>query len=117
MPSHSFFQPHGRSTLPITPSETLSSTPESRLGTPSSVSTSTNNASTPTHEREVPTPSQCNFPIQWDKIRYERKPLPSIRYRQPHKRTLNSKAQSSAIYKHGAQLTTNGDNKFWLCKY
>ena len=43
--------------------------------------------------------------------------MPSIRYRQPHKRTLNSKAQSSAIYKHGAQLTTDGDNKFWLCKY
>ena len=43
--------------------------------------------------------------------------MPSIRYRQPHKRTLNSKIQSSAIYKHGAQLTTDGDNKYWLCKY
>lgn len=121
MSSHSFFQPRGRSTrssLPKTPSEPPSSTSESRLGTPSSVSTPTHEASTPTtRERELPTSTQCTFHIEWDKIRYERKPLPLIRYRQPHKRTLNSKAQSSAIYKHGAQLTTDGDNKFWLCKY
>lgn len=57
------------------------------------------------------------FPIKWDSIRYDGKPLPSIRYRQPHKRTLNSKLQPSAIYRHGAQLTTDGDNKYWLCKY
>ncbi|KAM4056522.1 transposase-like protein [Hirsutella rhossiliensis] len=30
---------------------------------------------------------------------------------------MNSKAQPSIIYKHGAQLTTDGDNKYWLCKY
>ncbi|KJZ68356.1 hypothetical protein HIM_12251 [Hirsutella minnesotensis 3608] len=30
---------------------------------------------------------------------------------------MNSKAQPSTIYKHGAQLTTDGDNKYWLCKY
>ena len=43
--------------------------------------------------------------------------MPSIRYRQPHKRVINSKSQPSAIYRHGAQLTTDGDNKYWLCKY
>ncbi|RKK14012.1 hypothetical protein BFJ66_g18177 [Fusarium oxysporum f. sp. cepae] len=61
--------------------------------------------------------SQCLFPIDWDKIRYDRKPVPSIRYRQPHKRVINSKSQPSAIYRHGAQLTTDGNNKYWLCKY
>lgn len=103
--------------MPSTPSESHSYTPESRLGTPSSVST--NNASTrpATHEREAPTSTQCSFSIEWDKIRYERKALPSIRYRQPHKRAINSRTQPSSIYKHGAQLTTDGENKFWLCKY
>jgi hypothetical protein len=43
--------------------------------------------------------------------------MPSIRYRQPHKRAINSKSQPSAIYRHGAQLTTDGHNKYWLCKY
>ncbi|KAF6514239.1 hypothetical protein HZS61_006495 [Fusarium oxysporum f. sp. conglutinans] len=105
-----------------TPSEPLGSTLPS---TPTSVSTPTDilvlddGASTPTiaDERQIPTSSQCVFPINWDKIRYNGKPVPSIRYRQPHKRTLNSKLQPSAIYKHGAQLTTDGDNKYWLCKY
>jgi hypothetical protein len=123
MPSYPFFQPHGkirRATPPRTPSEPLSSALSS---TPSSVLTPTDipndGASTPTvaHERVVPKSSQCLFPIDWDKISYERKPLPSIRYRQPHKRALNSKIQPSAIYNHGAQLTTDGDNKYWLCKY
>ncbi|KAF6518454.1 hypothetical protein HZS61_002532 [Fusarium oxysporum f. sp. conglutinans] len=107
---------------PQTPSEPLGSTLPS---TPTSVSTPTDilvlddGASTPTiaDERQIPTSSQCVFPINWDKIRYNGKPVPSIRYRQPHKRTLNSKLQPSAIYKHGAQLTTDGDNKYWLCKY
>jgi hypothetical protein len=73
--------------------------------------------STLSDERGVPDASQCSFPIDWDKIRYNRKPVPSIRYRQPHKRAINSKSQPSAIYRHGAQLTTDGNNKFWLCKY
>lgn len=117
MSPHSFFQPRGSSIyspLPKTPSETprfLSGNhaeiPSSGTSTPGSV----------TSERGVPTSTQCTFPIEWDKIRYDRKPLPSIRYRQPHKRALNTKTQSSMIYKHGAQLTTDGDNKFWLCKY
>ncbi|KAJ0127615.1 hypothetical protein HZ326_29283, partial [Fusarium oxysporum f. sp. albedinis] len=125
MSAHSFFRPHRRirkSTPPRTPSEPLGSTLPS---TPTSVSTPTDilvlddGASTPTiaDERQIPTSSQCVFPINWDKIRYDGKPVPSIRYRQPHKRTLNSKLQPSAIYKHGAQLTTDGDNKYWLCKY
>ncbi|RYC78366.1 hypothetical protein BFJ63_vAg18757 [Fusarium oxysporum f. sp. narcissi] len=125
MSAHSFFRPHRRirkSTPPRTPSEPLGSTLPS---TPTSVSTPTDilvlddGASTPTiaDERQIPTSSQCVFPINWDKIRYNGKPVPSIRYRQPHKRTLNSKLQPSAIYKHGAQLTTDGDNKYWLCKY
>ncbi|KAG6999750.1 Transposon Tf2-6 polyprotein [Fusarium oxysporum f. sp. conglutinans] len=125
MSAHSFFRPHRRirkPTPPRTPSEPLGSTLPS---TPTSVSTPTDilvlddGASTPTiaDERQIPTSSQCVFPINWDKIRYNGKPVPSIRYRQPHKRTLNSKLQPSAIYKHGAQLTTDGDNKYWLCKY
>lgn len=122
MSTHSFFRPYGmigRSTPPTTPSESLA--PPS--STTSSVSTPTktldDEAPTPSiaDERRLPKSSQCVFPIKWDSIRYDGKPLPSIRYRQPHKRTLNSKLQPSAIYKHGAQLTTDGDNKYWLCKY
>lgn len=71
----------------------------------------------PPMKERYPHPLNAFFLFNGTKIRYERKPLPSIRYRQPHKRALNSKAQSSAIYKHGTQLTTNGDSKFWLCKY
>jgi hypothetical protein len=67
-------------------------------------------------ERQPPKSSQCEFPIQWDKITFQRKNMPTIRYRQPHKRTLNTKSKPSAIYKYGAQLTTDGENKFWLCK-
>ncbi|KAJ0122866.1 hypothetical protein HZ326_31551 [Fusarium oxysporum f. sp. albedinis] len=106
MSAHSFFRPHRRirkSTPPRTPSEPLGSTLPS---TPTSVSTPTDilvlddGASTPTiaDERQIPTSSQCVFPINWDKIRYDGKPVPSIRYRQPHKRTLNSKLQPTAIY-------------------
>ena len=73
--------------------------------------------SSSSQEREAPKASQCLFPIEWDKIRYDRKPMPSIRYRQPHKRTINSRSQPSSIYRHGAQLTTDGENKYWLCKY
>ena len=122
MSTHPFFQPYGmigRSTPPTTASEPLA--PLS--STPSSVSTPTKTpdggASTPSidDERQVPKSSQCHFAIKWDDIRHDGKSLPLIRYRQPHKRTLNSKLQPSAIYKHGAQLTTDGDNKYWLCKY
>ncbi|KAJ3454214.1 hypothetical protein MRS44_018108 [Fusarium solani] len=41
----------------------------------------------------MPDASQCSFPIDWDKIRYNKKLVPSIRYRQPHKRAINSKSQ------------------------
>lgn len=123
MPSYPMFQPRGRfgkATPPRTPSEPIDSTQSS---TPSSVSTPTSvplhgaSPATVSHEREVPKASQCHFPVEWDKIRYDGKPVPSIRYRQPHKRTINSKSQPSAIYRHGAQLTADGDNKYWLCKY
>lgn len=123
MSSHPFFRSHGRleeTTPPRTPSESLG---PSRSSTPVSASTRTNVAndenprSTPSDERGMPDASQCLFPINWDKIRYDRKPVPSIRYRQPHKRVINSKSQPSAIYRHGAQLTTDGNNKYWLCKY
>ncbi|KAM0664395.1 hypothetical protein ACQRIU_006977 [Beauveria bassiana] len=56
--------------------------------------------SSSSQEREAPKASQCLFPIEWDKIRYDRKPMPSIRYRQPHKRTINSRSQPSSIYRH-----------------
>ncbi|KAG6978212.1 putative MFS-type transporter [Fusarium oxysporum f. sp. conglutinans] len=103
-----------------TPSESLG---PAQSSTPSSASTQTNvpndkpSPSRLSDERGAPDASQCPFPIDWDKIRYNRKPVPSIRYRQPHKRAINSKSQPSAIYRHGAQLTTDGNNKFWLCKY
>lgn len=110
-----------------TPHTTHSESPSESLdplsSTPSLVSSPTkpldDGPSTPStaDERQAPGTSQCVFPIKWESIRYDGKPLPSIRYRQPHKRTLNSKLQPSAIYKHGAQLTTDGDNKYWLCKY
>ncbi|KAG6989632.1 putative AC transposase [Fusarium oxysporum f. sp. conglutinans] len=120
MSSHPFFRSHGRleeATPPRTPSESLG---PSRPSTPVSASTRTNDEtsrSTPSDERGMSDASQCLFPIDWDKIRYDRKPVPSIRYRQPHKRVINSKSQPSAIYRHGAQLTTDGNNKYWLCKY
>lgn len=110
----------GKATTPRTPSEPIDSAPSR---TPSSASTA---AGVPFHsalhatvsqEREAPKASQCDFPVEWDKIRYDGKPVPSIRYRQPHKRAINSKSQPSAVYRHGAQLTTDGDNKYWLCKY
>ncbi|KAI8402127.1 hypothetical protein FOFC_17432 [Fusarium oxysporum] len=44
-------------------------------------------------------------------------PVPSIRYRQPHKRVINSKSQPSAICRHSAQLTTDGNNEYGLYKY
>ncbi|KAJ0127435.1 Uncharacterized protein HZ326_29463, partial [Fusarium oxysporum f. sp. albedinis] len=83
MSAHSFFRPHRRirkSTPPRTPSEPLGSTLPS---TPTSVSTPTDilvlddGASTPTiaDERQIPTSSQCVFPINWDKIRYDGKPV------------------------------------------
>ncbi|KAM5354606.1 hypothetical protein ACJ41O_001253 [Fusarium nematophilum] len=123
MSSRPFFKPHGRlekTTPPTTPSESLD---PAQSNTPSSASTQTTvpndkpSPSTLSDERGVPDASQCPFPIDWDKIRYNRQPVPSIRYRQPHKRSINSKSQPSAIYRHGAQLTTDGNNKFWLCKY
>ncbi|OBS20604.1 hypothetical protein FPOA_21196 [Fusarium poae] len=123
MSSRPFFKPHGRlekTTPPRTPSESLG---PAQPSTPSSASTQThvpNDKPSPSRlsdERGAPDASQCPFPIDWDKIRYNRKPVPSIRYRQPHKRAINSKSQPSAIYRHGAQLTTDGNNKFWLCKY
>ncbi|RKK17338.1 hypothetical protein BFJ66_g17933, partial [Fusarium oxysporum f. sp. cepae] len=125
MSSRPFFKPHhGRlekTTPPRTPSESLgpaqSSTPSSSTSTQTHVPNDKPSPSTLSDERGVPDASQCSFPIDWDKIRYNRKPVPSIRYRQPHKRAINSKSQPSAIYRHGAQLTTDGNNKFWLCKY
>ncbi|OBS17263.1 hypothetical protein FPOA_26610 [Fusarium poae] len=123
MSSRPFFKPHGRlekTTPPRTPSESLG---PAQPSTPSSASTQThvsNDKPSPSRlsdERGAPDASQCPFPIDWDKIRYNRKPVPSIRYRQPHKRAINSKSQPLAIYRHGAQLTTDGNNKFWLCKY
>ena len=35
----------------------------------------------------------------------------NLYYRLPHKRTVNSKADPSPIYKYGAQLTSNGVDK------
>jgi hypothetical protein len=61
--------------------------------------------------------SQCLFEISWDQIRFQRQKVPTIRYRQPHRRVINSKIKPSPIYAHGAQLTTTGEDKFWLCKY
>jgi hypothetical protein len=68
-------------------------------------------------DRRPPSFLQCVFPIEWNKITFDRKTVPTIRYRIPHKRALNSRAKVSPIYKYGAQLTTDGSNKFWLCKY
>jgi hypothetical protein len=68
-------------------------------------------------DRQPPKSLQCVFPIEWNKITFDRKAVPTIRYRIPHKRTLHSRAKISPIYKYGAQLTTNGNNKFWLCKF
>ena len=101
-----------------TPSRTPSE-PRTRgsASTPTDGSSEKPPPSSSSQEREAPKASQCLFPIEWDKIRYDRKPVPSIRYRQPHKRTINSRAQPSSIYRHGAQLTTDGENKYWLCKY
>ncbi|KAJ6437961.1 cyclase/dehydrase family protein [Purpureocillium lavendulum] len=100
---------------PRTPSEPI--VPPDHVSTPIDVPSDGPSPETISRERKVPKASQCLFPIEWDKIRYDRKPVPSIRYRQPHKRAINSRSQPSAIYRHGAQLTTDGDNKFWLCKY
>ncbi|EWY79570.1 hypothetical protein FOYG_17264 [Fusarium oxysporum NRRL 32931] len=98
MSSHPFFQPHGRlgkTPPPRAPSQSLnsaqSSTP-SITSTPANVSNDGPSPSTLSHEREMPKAAQCHFPIDWDNIRYDRKPVPSIRYRKPHKRAINSKS-------------------------
>jgi hypothetical protein len=97
--SRSYGKP-GKNIPPRTPSESLGPT---QPGTPSSSPTLTNmpndkpSPSKLSEERGAPDASQCLFPIEWDKIRYNRKPVPSIRYRQPHKRAINSKSQPSVI--------------------
>jgi hypothetical protein len=78
---------------------------------------STSTHSIPADRQRPPTSLQCVFPIEWNKITFDRKTVPTIRYRIPHKRSVNSKAKVSPIYKYGAQLTTDGNNKFWLCKF
>ncbi|KAG6979160.1 hypothetical protein FocnCong_v010518 [Fusarium oxysporum f. sp. conglutinans] len=106
MSSHPFFRSHGRleeATLARPPSESLGL---SRPSTPVSASTRTNDET-----------SRSMLSDERGRSATTGEPVPSIRYRQPHKRVINSKSQPSAICRHSAQLTTDGNNEYGLYKY